>query len=165
MLRRLILCLIAAFLLTACNPYAYVNVPPQQGDLATHDPNQQMVRDVEVEALRKLLADRPLQPPIALELPTGTTELTTSDVARRAGEGVTPIHEAPDADSRVQVTQVRIRGLRSEVDVLYPTLAGLPQLLTVYMSYTPINNWRVDRIADWPGATRPVDHAGAQQQP
>ncbi|MCC6680544.1 MAG: hypothetical protein IT445_06535 [Phycisphaeraceae bacterium] len=146
-----------------CNPYTYVNVPPQSGDVARHGPNQELVREVEVEAIRSLLSERPLDPPVAVELPVGTNELTTSDVARRSGEGVLPVHEAQEAASLIKVTQVRIRGPRAQVDLMYPTLTGMSQLLTVYMSYTPINGWQTERIVDWPGVTQPVDHGGTEQ--
>ena len=155
-------------LTTGCNPYAYINVPPQAGDLALHSPNQKMVREVEIEALRVLLRDRPLSQPTELQCPEGTSESTLKMIVSRLGELAPPPPEvspetSPDISSAITVTQVRIRGARAQVDMLYPTLAGMPQLLTVYLSYTPINYWRVDRIVDWPGATHTIDHGGATQ--
>ncbi len=149
-------------LLAGCNPYTYVNVPPQAGDVALHDPNQKLVRNVEVEAVRSLLLQRPLNPPVSLQLPTGTSELTLTDVARRCGEGVQPAQDDQEAASLIQITQVRIRGINAQVDVMYPTVTGMSQLLTVYMNYQPINGWQTDRIVDWPGVAQPVDHGGTE---
>jgi len=154
------LCLLAS--LTGCNPYLYINVPAQYGDLARNDPNADIVRTVEVAALRHMLALRPLEAPTAIKLPEPSTDLTYADIARRAGgEGaVVPIGEAEDAPTRVEITQVRIRGVFAEIDMMYPTVSGMPQLLTVYLEYKPMSDWMVDRVQDWPGATHPVDHGG-----
>lgn len=154
------LCLLAA--LTGCNPYLYINVPAQYGDLARNDPNADIVRTVEVESLKYMLAARPLDAPTAIKLPTGTTDLSYADVARRAGgEGiVVPLSAGEDAASHVEVTQVRIRGVFAEIDMMYPTVAGSPQLLTVYLEYKPMNDWVTNRVQDWPGARHPIDHGG-----
>lgn len=163
MLRTFTMLLVVAAL-TACNPYTYVNIPPQQGDLARHGANKQLVRDVEAEAVRFLLSQRPIDGTAALRLPQGSTELTAADVARRAGDNVVAEFEARDPAAVVEITQVRVRGVNAEVDVLYPTLTGMPQLLTVYLEYLPMNNWVGQRVVDWPGATRPVDHGGAAEE-
>jgi len=161
---RLILMLALVAALGGCNPYLYINVPAQHGDLARNSPNADVVRAVEVEAIRHMLALRPLEAPVAIKLPQGTTDLVAADVARRAAgdaEGsVVPLQEGEDAVSHIQITQVRIRGVFAEIDMLYPTVTGMPQLLTAYLEYKPMNDWTTTRVSDWPGATRPVDHGG-----
>lgn len=160
---RLILMLAMLAALTGCNPYVYVNVPAQHGDLARNDPNSDIVRAVEVESLRHMLAARPLDAPVAIKLPKGTTDLAAADVARRVSETdgqVVALQEGEDAVSHVEITQIRIRGVFAEVDMMYPTVSGMSQLLTAYLEYKPMNDWVTNKVQDWPGARHPIDHGG-----
>ena len=65
------LVLFALVLLGGCA--TYVNIPPQSGDVAGHDPNGDTVLKVELQALRRLEEDRAPTKVYRVVLPLGTS--------------------------------------------------------------------------------------------
>jgi hypothetical protein len=146
----LVLCLLLPCLCLGCNPYSYVNVPAQKGDVARHDPNSKPVRQVAAAAMKAVLANHDIPRPVLVVMPAGSSELSAADVARRLGDGAV---SAADTDvtpaATIHARQVRIRGMEAEVDVIFPGIGGVPQLVTVYESWAPFNDWGADRMRTW----------------
>lgn len=150
-LTALLLCL------TACNPpinYSYVNIPPQDNDVATHDPNHRVVVDVIAEAYRALLVERPMDERFQVILPEGTTPKTYGRLMERvdklamwSSDG--SIKEMPV----IEVSQVRIRGLSAEVDLIRPVRPddrrAVPHIATIYMDRQPFGDWVARRVKHW----------------
>jgi len=134
----------------------YVNIPSASGDLATHNPNGDAVRDVTADALSFLITQQPPAGPITVELPEGSNNLTTAEVIARAGLG--DLAYRPDAENappeseitaRYRVTGVRIRGYGAQVDV-GRSVSGRPeQVTTVYLSRKPFTDWKIKDTREW----------------
>lgn len=148
--------LIMACLLTAgCQ--TYINIPPQEGDAANHDPNGKSAREVMVLAIRAALDDARITGPVQVMLPGHTNKLTYAHVVSAVGDQAISPHEE-DVQSVVGVVfakGVRVRGTRGEVDVIRPIGDGIDQLVTVYMTWRPVSNWSVDSVHAWRGV--PID--------
>ncbi len=152
--------ILLAISVVGCSPYAYVNIPPQTGDVARHSPNSSLVRQVYAAALGAVLADRPLPAPVAIELPDGADVETHADVAERIGSpAVSPYNDSVTPMSTVRVQQVRVRGAEAQVDVVRPGLGGRDQLVTVYLTWAPFSDWTAQRVREWRGAVPPRDEA------
>ncbi|HEX7008336.1 MAG TPA: hypothetical protein VF184_00045 [Phycisphaeraceae bacterium] len=137
----------------------YVNIPAAQGDVASHNPNADNVRGVQIAALRAVLLDRPIEGPIKLVLPEGTSNLTYAAVAEAVGPNAyAPFEpEADDATATLEVKQIRIRGWQGEVDLVRPYPYGqgeVQQLVTVYLDYAPFSGWTFNRIRSWRSGTQ-----------
>lgn len=156
MLRRLCtlaLAVTAALAAVGCAGPTYINIPAQEGDLAGHDPNGDVVRAVIADAVRGLMLDVPMEAPIAVVLPADATALSHADVARRIGEGaVSPFEEGITPATTVEVREVRVRGSKGEVDVVHPGRGGMSHLTTVYLEWQPFGGWRSERIRTWQGS-------------
>ncbi|MEX1015204.1 MAG: hypothetical protein WDZ31_00555 [Phycisphaeraceae bacterium] len=140
----------SAALLAGCAPQ-YVNIPEQAGDVASSNVNATNVRNLEAQALRAVLEDRPVEGPVGITLPQGTDPLTYAAVASAVGDDVlTPMDDVEPA-SMLTVEQVRIRGTRAEVDVVRPRGTEGRQYVTVYLDRNAFSGWTVDRIRPWQG--------------
>jgi hypothetical protein len=137
----------------------YVNIPPQARDTANHNPNGKMVRIVMAEAIRATLADGSITGLVQVMLPENTDKLTYAQVINAIGDqAVSPYEE--DVSSIVGIVfakGVRIRGAQAEVDVARPVGEGMDQLVTVYLTWTPMNGWNADSVHVWRGV--PIDES------
>lgn len=132
----------------------YVNIPSQRGDVAAHDPNANNVRNAEVTALRAVMLDRPIEGPVLIKLPPGTSSLTYAAVAPQVSEfALTPQDEDATAAGLpvLEVRQLRIRGWDGEVDIIRPSYDGGEQLITVTIKYAPFSGWTSSFIRTWRG--------------
>ena len=132
----------------------YVNIPSQRGDLAAHDPNANNVRNAAVTALRAVMLDRPIEGPVLIKLPAGTSSLTYAAVAPQVSEyALTPQDDGAAAAGlpTLEVRQIRIRGWDGEVDIIRPTYDGGEQLITVTIKYAPFSGWTASYIRTWRG--------------
>lgn len=141
--------LICCSVFTACS--TYVNIPPQSGDVAINNPNMKDVLNVEAVALRAVVADRSLNGGYNIQLPEGTDDESYGIViakldehAGRAGDGALPT---------LTVAQVRVRGMKAEVDVVRPSdaaqQASPEQLVTVYLNWHFFDGWMAERVRPW----------------
>jgi len=144
--------LAACLLLPGCQGPSYVNIPAESGDVAFHSPNGRTVRAVVAVAVDGIVAQTPLDGPVALSLPTGAEALTYEAVAAVANANVIPA--APDDEgaattARLRVTAVRVRGHKAEVDAVRAKPGGAEQLVTVHLSWNAFSEWGVNRIRVW----------------
>jgi hypothetical protein len=108
-----------ALLCGACTPY--VNIPPNAGDVASHDPNRQTVQEVIVAAARAALAESPIDQPFHVILPAGTLPLIYDQMLPRISpHAVWSSRGAPEGEPFLEIRQVRIRGSNAEVDLIRP---------------------------------------------
>ncbi len=144
-------------LAAGCAGPTYINIPAQEGDLAGHDPNGDVVRGVVAEAARGLMLEVAVPPPVAVVLPADATALSHADVARRIGEGaVSPFEEGIEPASTVEAREVRVRGGRGEVDFVHPGRGGMSHLTTVYLEWAPFGGWKAERVRTWQGSAQMV---------
>lgn len=145
--------LILAAALVGCQGPAYVNIPPQKGDVASHNPNGRTVRAVVVAVIDAVIQQTPLDGPVALGLPEGAEMLTYEAVADLVASEVVPAPPADEAEAgtmaRLSVTQVRVRGNRAEVDAVRAAPGADEQLVTATASWDPFGGWHVERIRPW----------------
>lgn len=144
-------CFVAVCIGTGCA--TYVNIPPQPGDVARHDPNDLSIVQAMGEALNAAVVDQPIQGRYAIVLPEGVSADSYKVVAARLGEAaVWPGDvERPDIPL-VEVKEVRIRGLSAQVDIVRPTspTVGAPgQVVTVYLQQNPVTGWHVEQVRIW----------------
>lgn len=141
---------LAGLLLVGCGGPTYVNIPAQEGDIAGHDPNGNVVREVTAEAVRGLLQESPKATPVAVFMPAGATALTHADVARRVGEGVvSPYETGINPATQLEVKELRIRGHEAQVDILAPGRGNINQVTTVYLTWAPFGGWKAERTRTW----------------
>ncbi len=147
--------------LAACSPY--VNIPEQPGDLATTSVNDRNVLAVSVVALNRVLAEQPPDGPYAITLPRGASDESYHWVIERLPGD--PTRHASGAMDRpiYSVAAIYVRPGRSQADVVYPTPAGEPQLMSVYQRLR-IDGWYATRDRLWEipvaqalAASRPTD--------
>lgn len=147
--------------LAGCGIYA--NVPPQTGDIATHDPNHPTIQKVMAIALRAVMEEQPLSGEYTVVLPPGTLPETYNGILPHVGRGATwssggnaPIPPV------VEVKQVRVRGEKAEVDVVRPSSGGAgegpPMLVTAKLTYDLIGGWNVRTLRLWRAGVAVEDH-------
>jgi len=150
----MILLLALAACLAGCGHY--VNIPPQQGDFAFHNPNRKAPSTVMLLALQRVLEDQPIEGQFQVIMPLGTTPQTYAAILPQLGENAmwasdNQVKQLP----LLTVDQIRIRTTHAEVDVIRPYAAGKTdsarQLVTVYLRYDPISKWYATRIKQWRG--------------
>lgn len=140
--------LVAAAGLTGCK--TYVNIPPQAGDIASHDANSKTVRDVMVTAAAAAMAERSIEGPYQVVLPEGTSALTYAAVAARLGDQASYNMDGPSPETPVlEVQQVRIRAAVAEVDLARPVGPDRSELVTAYLDWSPAGGWAADRLRVW----------------
>jgi hypothetical protein len=136
----------------ACTPY--VNIPPNEGDVASHDPNRETVQDVIVAATRAALAENPIEQPFHVVLPPGTLPLTYDQTLPKISpHAVWASQGVPEGEPFMEIRQVRIRGSNAEVDIIRPfTVAdpeGYRQVVTVTLKWDPVAKWQAERLRAW----------------
>jgi hypothetical protein len=149
---QLTLLLVLACLFTlGCQ--TYVNIPRQGADTANHNPNGKTVRKVMIHAIRTALLDGGIVEPVQLMLPEETSMLTYTFIANEIGDQVVLADDEAIATVRgvVFAKGVRIRGNSGEVDIVRPVGDGIDQLVTVYLTWKPVNGWYADSVRVWRG--------------
>jgi hypothetical protein len=142
--------LVAASLAVGCGGPTYINIPAQEGDLAGHDPNGNVVREVTAEAVRGLLQESPKPGPVAVFLPAGASALSHADVARRVGEGaVSPYEAGVNPATQLEVKEIRIRAHEAQVDIVAPGRGNINQVTTVFLGWAPFGGWKAERTRTW----------------
>lgn len=155
--------LLALPLLAGCES-TYVNIPAQAGDVADHDPNADNVAAVMALAVSEVayempapgtsIAGSPAQG-YRLVLPVGSSYVTYEDVAAASDWVLSPkyANRLDTSVPAIEVAQVRIRGWRSEVDVIRPFPPLEPdkdrQLVTVRMGWSATQGWQVRHVLPW----------------
>ena len=132
----------------------YVNIPPQAGDLARHDPNLENVFHVQKQAMQAVLDDQAPQGPYQLILPDDTKPTTYDALAAQLEPQADWSSEGPmERHVQIHVSKVRIRSWRAQVDIVRPSdlaiLDGPAQLVTVYLKWDPLAGWHVRRFQPW----------------
>ncbi len=131
---------------TGCSTPTYVNIPPQEGDVARGNPNAGDIRDIMVAAIEAAVDYETLDGAYEVLLPSGTEQLTYEDVARRVGGGaITPDTLRDQPVPTVRVAAIRVRNRKAEVDVTRPSPTGR-SVLTVYLFWYYGAEWQVERV-------------------
>jgi len=146
-------------ILAACSPY--VNIPEQPGDFASASINDQNALAVSTVALRRVIKVNPPDGSYSITLPRGASSASYRWVIDQLPGEVTR-HEGGAIDRPVySVAAVYIRGGKAHADVVYPTAAGEPRLMSVYQRLL-IDGWFATRDRLW---EVPVVEALAQSRP
>ncbi len=134
----------------------YINIPPQDGDLAQHSPNGATVRLVVSEALHAVVQQYPFDGSYAVLLPEDTTAQTYSEVVSRINDGaVWPGNKDRSDLPIIEVKNIRVRGQDARVDIVWPGEADeehadpQPQAVTVSMHWHPFKGWVSQRVRVW----------------
>ncbi len=134
-------------LLTGCT--TYINIPPQPGDLAVHNPNNGTVREVESTGLAAVLAGRSAGQRLGVKLPEGTDAETYKRIITPLGDKVYQ-DEAVQPKAFAEVRRVAVRGRYAEVDIVMPEpTSQVPQLYTAYLAWEPGRGWYSQRVKHW----------------
>ncbi len=140
-----------------------VNIPPQKSDVATHDPNNIAVKQIMLRSLQSVLADQPIREPFQVVLPHGTLAESYAAMLPRLS---TDARWAGDRGAvylpMLAITQLRIRGLDAEVDMVRPQnlteKTQRAQLVTASLKFEPIGGWYVTRLRLWDVRREPDAH-------
>lgn len=150
----------------------YVNIPPQPGDVALHDPNSSTVREVVLEGLRACIEEHAMHGRFRVVLPAGATPTFYDQIVTNLSPNATWADLEQGAAAKgasgagvpaLVVKQVRIRGAAAQVDIARPLFTGgvhnAAQLVTVVMSWDLLTGWGTDRVRVWQGEEEPM-HVG-----
>ena len=133
----------------------YVNIPPQDGDLASHNPNHPAVCEVLGEALPAIVNAYPVEGQFAILLPDKTTAKTYGQVAEKTGENALwPGNHDRTEIPILDVRQIYIRGQQARVDVVRPVETAdktgtIDQVVTVELFWHPLQGWLPKRVRAW----------------
>ena len=116
-----------------------------------HDPNLRAVREIQAAALHAVLRDRPLEGPVALDLPAGTSAESYQEIIAELDADVIRLDDERQPATVLEVEQIRVRGTSAEVDVIRPRNGDVRQRVTVELSRPPFSKWAADRIYVWRG--------------
>ena len=138
---------------------AYVNIPPQAGDIAVHDPNRDNVRGAVTAALAYAVGGS--DSAVYIQLPAASNAETYNRMLPAVSPSAVWSPDPPEEGQAVfDVRQVRIRGWKAEVDIIQPEdmadPGGLQQVVTYYLRQAPFGDWSVQRRRIW---RVPVDEA------
>ena len=125
----------------------YINIPPQRGDIASHNPNNERLRHATTVALNRILTMYPPAGHYSLELPKGTSNWTYNWIMKRLPQ---PADDAPidvDVSPQYQLKQARVRTDRAQLDIIHPSAEG-PRLSSVFVEWDPWG-WYVKRVRLW----------------
>ncbi|MEO0514454.1 MAG: hypothetical protein AAF086_04070 [Planctomycetota bacterium] len=173
---KLLPLLVAALLLSlslpGCSPYT--NIPADNGDLASSNPNTKPVIGVAIASIQKALEAEPLRGPYTVAMPRRTTPETYALIVHALGndaliptnvpvveigdngkpikteEELQPI-ESPIALAEfptVEVRSVYIRGANAKVDIVRPSTSGR-RLSTVDLVWEAGFGWSAVSIRAW----------------
>lgn len=154
-MKRIALTFVAAALV-GCTSNTIVNIPPQVGDTAFHNPGSAGVKQIMLTALRAVLVDRPITQPFQVILPEKTPAKVYAELLPQLGQNAM---WSSDGQTKglpiVAVVQIRIRGLYAEVDMVRPQFPDQrepsEQTVTASLKFTPIDGWYVKRLKEWRG--------------
>jgi len=147
--------LLALFALTLTGCGLYVNIPPQQGDVALHAADWIPVREIVADAVNHLADQRGLHDETYTFIVPEDDDGEVFDTIAPRLIGA-PVRDSATDRPVVEVLKVRVRGSDAEVDLYAaPETAQLGDTVTVYLSWLPASNWSVDRTRLWRGGIEP----------
>ncbi len=153
MIKNSVLCLTvgASALMSGC--LGYVNIPPQKGDIAVHNPNMVTVRHVLAEALNQMVQAYPFEGRFAVLLPEDTTSDTYEQVVPKVSKkAVWPGNPERDEIPVLEVKRIRIRGQDAQVDIVRPLHGDqkdVSQVVTATLKWHPLQGWVTQRLRAW----------------
>lgn len=153
-------CSLAATLFLALAGCAYVNIPPQQGDLAWHDPNNQTVREVLTRTLKAVLDEQPIEGRFVVLMPDGSSAepyINLNRVLENYDPKAWKQVLITDATPAIHIKQIRIRASEAQVDLVRETNPTQPdphnQLITTQLYWQAPDGWFAHRVRRWwPGS-------------
>jgi len=145
MLRFLTL-LIAMSLLGACSPWS--TYPPIEVKTATKLSRETWEPVPTVMAVAVKYAREHFTPDedLPVNLPEGTPAAVYDKVFLKLGYG-RPLLNA--GEKAVHIKEVRTRGFNAQVDLIYTKSTGMNQLVTLTLSRTLVESWRVTGSRPW----------------
>ncbi|MBB6430838.1 hypothetical protein [Algisphaera agarilytica] len=169
---KLLPMLLVAMLATGCS--VYTNIPPENGDWASNNPNTKPVIEVSVASIQKTLENEPFNSPYYVALPPRTTPETYAIVVNALGDDAiiptnVPVVELDEKGKpiksetelevinepavigefpSVEVRAVYIRGADAKVDVVRPSNSGR-RLSTVDLVWEAGFGWSAVSIRAW----------------
>lgn len=148
MMRTMVL-ITGAMLMAGCA--MYVNIPPQPGDAAWHDPNHFTVENVMREAMARTLTEHPPEGPFTIDWPAGTTDTTIDEIIADYPQRIASqyVRKTNMDIPRYAFRHIWIRSGKAYVDIQRPALTHTQQLVTVYLSDQPFTGWHVTRTRAW----------------
>ena len=135
----------------------YVNIPPQRGDVAWHNPNNPNVLSVEAEAIKAAVVDWEIDEPYTVKVLPNTEPLKYFAMMRHIGHHAT-VDEIENG-ATIEVKQLYIRGMTAKVDLLRSPSKNAamtsdakdrdPRLVSVHLEWLPINGWQAKHVKVW----------------
>lgn len=132
-------------LIAGCAPW--VTYPPIEGAARVGDARFEPVPAIITEAIRysnERFAR--MEGEIVFNLPEGTPPAMFESIARRIGNA-RPM--TPDDEMAIHVTEVRVRALDAEVDMVYPRPDGHHEMITLTMRQRLLHHYTVRHTRLW----------------
>jgi len=141
----------------------YINIPKQQGDVAVNSAHWAPVKEVLADSINETVKRYQLEHrPYTLTVEEGEPGWLFDDgtpIVDKIREDLLgdPISKVQPGVPLVEVLKLRIRaGSKAEVDIYCaPEADRLGETFTVFLSWNPGVNWRVDRVRIWRGGIEP----------
>ncbi len=131
-------------LMASCAPY---NTYPRVEHIGSkHDIGHEPMSTLVVESLRYADESYGLDEELIINLPEGTPAEIYEVFIERIGRG-RPMIDA--SESALTIKEIRTRGLKGEVDVIYPTGQGKYALATIFFDRGLLNDYAVVNARRW----------------
>ncbi len=128
-----------------CTPWA--TYPPVEGSVDLSDPDLSPIPELMADAIRYTHTRDGREGEIVFNLPPGTPRSVYQAVIKRLGEGRAMTDPAEVA---YHVTEIRVRTLESEVDVIHARPDdGTPEQMTIAFRQNLLTGFRVERVRAW----------------
>ena len=149
--------LIVITILSCCSPIA--TYPPVEVSLAVGFSNAsyEPVPTILVTTIKYAHSRYGGMETVVYNLPEGMLGETYDIVTSRVGDSAPLQNEGEPA---YHITELRVRGLKAEADIIFPRAGGGYETATLYLSKSLSNPWRVSRERIWliPVVQAPAPH-------
>ncbi len=131
--------------IAGCTPWA--TYPPVEGSVDLSDPDLSPIPELMADAIRYTHTRDGREGEIVFNLPPGTPRSVYQAVIKRLGDGRAMTDPAEVA---YHVTEIRVRTLESEVDVIHTRPDdGTPEQMTISFRQNLLTGFRVERVRAW----------------
>ncbi len=140
-----LLAIAGAGLAGGCTPWA--TYPPIEGSAGIHDPSMSPIPDAIAQALRFAQFEDGRDGEIVFNLPAGTPPVVYQQVINRLAGGGRPMRD--EGERAYHVTQVRVRTVEAEVDIIRRDAGGVPREMTVTVDRNLLSGFFVKDVRYW----------------
>ena len=133
--------------MTGCS--GYVNIPSEDGSVASENANRTRVQDIQIQAINAVIDRQHLAGPIRVTLVAGSLDEAYDTVLPQIRVDAVGPGDSATTTVAMKVTGVRIRAYEGQVDLAVSGASSVDALVTVSLKTAPFNAWWIERVHPW----------------